>query len=75
VTAALLRGALRGERRVLTVSRVQEGSLGIRGVALSLPAVVGRLGATEVIEPEMDAGERAALERSTDVLRRAAAGL
>lgn len=37
VTAALLRGVLRGERRVLTVSRVQRGILGYDGVALSLP--------------------------------------
>ncbi|HVR70732.1 MAG TPA: L-lactate dehydrogenase [Vicinamibacteria bacterium] len=75
VTAALLRWVLRGERRVLTVSRVQEGALGIRDVAISLPAVVGRLGALEVIEPEMSAAERAALERSADVIRQAAARL
>jgi L-lactate dehydrogenase len=72
VTAALLRWMLRGERRVLTVSRVQEGACGIRGVALSLPAVVGPEGAVQVLEPEMDSGERAGLERSADVLRRAA---
>lgn len=75
VTAALLRCVLRGERRVLTVSRVQEGALGIRDVAISLPAVVGRLGATDVIEPEMSTDDRAALERSADVLRQAMARL
>ena len=32
VTAALLRWALRGERRVLTVSRVQEGTTGIHDI-------------------------------------------
>ena len=37
VTAALLEWSLRDERRVLTVSRVQDGVLGLRGVALSLP--------------------------------------
>jgi L-lactate dehydrogenase len=71
VTAALLRWTLRGGRRILTISRVQEGALGIRGVAVSLPAIVGGNGAVEVIEPDMDAGEREALERSVDVLRRA----
>lgn len=72
VTAALLRWTLRGERRVLTVSRVQEGSgLGLRGVALSLPTVVGPDGATEVVVPEMDDAERQALERSASVLRNA----
>lgn len=73
VTAALLRWGLRGERRVLTVSRVQHGALGIHDVALSLPAVVGCQGAVEVIEPEMNADERAKLTYSAEVLRRAAA--
>src|SRR5690606_14700704 len=36
-TASLLCGCLRGERRVLTVSRVQRGAFGIQDVALSLP--------------------------------------
>ena len=73
VTAALLRWILRGERRVLTVSRVQDGAAGVDGVALSLPAVVGRDGATEIIVPAMDDGERAALLRSAEVLRAARA--
>jgi L-lactate dehydrogenase len=75
VTASFLRCALRDERRILTVSRVQEGACGIRDVAISLPAVVGRHGVTDVIEPEMSADEKAGLERSVDILRRAAAQL
>lgn len=75
VTAALLRALLRDEHRVLTVSRVQEGVCGVRGVALSLPAVVGRGGAEQVIAPEMNDSERAALARSADVLRRAVAAI
>jgi L-lactate dehydrogenase len=75
VTAALLRWSLRGERRVLTVSRVQEGALGLRDIALSLPAIVGDRGATTVLEPEMSSEERAALERSAETLREARASL
>lgn len=71
VTAALLRWSLRGERRVLTVSRLQRGAVGLEDVALSLPAVVGRDGATEIVEPEMSGEEREALQRSAEVLRRA----
>ena len=72
VTAALLRWTLRGAgRRILTISRVQEGAVGIRDVAISLPTIVGRSGAVEVIEPEMDAEEREALKRSVEVLRQA----
>ena len=74
-TAALLRSTLRGERRVLTVSRVQTGALGLRDVALSLPTVVDVAGAVDVVPPRMDDGERAALERSAEVLRKAIATL
>jgi L-lactate dehydrogenase len=75
VTASLLRSILRDERRVLTVSRVQEGALGLRDVALSLPTIVGAGGAETVIEPALDEAERAALDHSVDVLRRAWASL
>jgi L-lactate dehydrogenase len=75
VTAALLKWALRGERRVLTVSRVQEGAFGLHGVALSLPAVVGALGASQVLEPEMQADEREALQRSAELLMKAQASV
>jgi L-lactate dehydrogenase len=74
-TAGLLRWILRGERRVLTVSRVQEGALGMRDVALSLPAIVGAEGAAEIVEPETDDAERDALARSAQVLRTAASSL
>ncbi len=75
VTASLLRSLLRGDRRVLTVSRVQEGTCGLRDVALSLPAIVGRDGATEVFEPAMTPDERDALVRSAEILRTACASL
>jgi L-lactate dehydrogenase len=71
VTAALLRWSLRGERRVLTVSRVQAGAHGLRDVALSLPCVVGVHGATQVLEPEMEPAESEALQRSAEILRSA----
>ena len=73
VTAHLLHGMLRDERRVLTVTRVQTGALGLHGVALSLPTVVSAAGAVQVLEPAMDALERAALEKSAEVLRAAIA--
>ena len=74
VTADLLRCILRDERRVLTVSRVQEGAFGLQNVALSLPTVVGVQGAAEVLETEISSDERERLHHSADVLRQAAAG-
>jgi L-lactate dehydrogenase len=71
VTAALLRWVLRDERRILTVSRVQEGALGLRKVALSLPSVVGADGAAQVIDPELDDAELQSLRTSADVLQNA----
>ncbi len=73
VTADLLRCVLRDERRVLTVSRVQEGAFGFKDIALSLPTIVGVQGATDVLEPEMDADELKRFHHSAEVLRRAAA--
>ncbi|SDP23267.1 L-lactate dehydrogenase [Rhodoferax sp. OV413] len=75
VTAHLLHGMLRDERRVLTVTRVQTGALGLFGVALSLPAVVGAGGALQVLEPALEADERTALLRSAEVLRAAIASV
>lgn len=75
VSAQLLRSMLRGDQRVLTVSRVQEGVLGLRDVALSLPTVVGRQGGTRVVAPAMDEAERAALAHSAQVLREAHASI
>jgi L-lactate dehydrogenase len=72
VTADLLTCILRDERRVLTVSRVQEGAFGLTGVALSLPTVVGAEGASEVLVPEISDDERARLHESAEVLRHAA---
>jgi malate dehydrogenase len=50
--------------RVLCVSLLLEGEYGLRGVALSLPAVIGRGGARRVLTPKLTEEERAALERS-----------
>jgi L-lactate dehydrogenase len=71
VTAAVLRTCLRDEKRVLTVSRVQQQQNGLDNVALSLPAVVGRSGATSVMMPEMNDEEMNELQRSANVLRQA----
>ena len=75
VTAGLLRTVLRGENRVLTVSRVQSGVDGFGDVAFSLPSVVGADGAIKVVAPELNAEEQSQLERSARVLREALAGV
>jgi L-lactate dehydrogenase len=75
VTASLLRSMLRGERRVLTVSRVQDGAFGLHDVALSMPTVVGYDGGIRVVAPAMNDAEREALAHSAEVLKQALASL
>ena len=70
-TANLLRCMLRDERRVLTISRVQNSASGFPDVAMSLPTIVGARGAFHVIPADMSADEREQLERSAAVLRAA----
>lgn len=68
VTASVLAAVLGDERRVLTVSRLQQGVAGVDGVPLSLPAVVGKGGALSVVAPRLDAAEEEALHRSAAVI-------
>lgn len=75
VTANLLQSVVLDERRVLTVSRVHDAAGMGGGVALSLPTVVGADGAARVVRPQLDASERAALERSANTLAKALASL
>jgi len=68
VTAALLKWSQRAGGRVLTVSRVQDGALGVKDMALSLPAVVTQTGASQVLEPELTPVEHEAILKSAIVL-------
>lgn len=75
VTADLLRCIMRSERRLLTVSRTQSEVLGLDDVALSLPAVVTRRGAVQVVRPDMSDAEHQALIKSVEILRSAAGSI
>lgn len=55
--------------KLLPVSSVQSGALGISDIALSLPTVVGRKGVVKVMEPAVSAEEKAALIKSADTLK------
>jgi L-lactate dehydrogenase len=67
VTARIAEAILRDEQAVIPI-----GSYNAKYCAtLSLPSVLGRHGVSQILEPEMSTEERAALERSADVLRTA----
>jgi L-lactate dehydrogenase len=54
---------------ILPVSSVQKGTLGISGIALSLPTKVGRSGIVQVLEPQVSEAEKEALHKSADSLK------
>lgn len=57
------------KRRLLPVSSVQGGMLGIRDISLSLPTVVGRHGVVQVVEPSVSDAEREGLLKSAQSLQ------
>ena len=60
---------LRGENSILTVSTMIDGPYGIRDVCLSLPTLLNRDGAGQVIEVPLTDGELKQLRKSAEVLR------
>jgi L-lactate dehydrogenase len=54
---------------VLPVSTVQTGVLGISDIALSLPTVVGRIGAKQVLTPAVSDSEKEGLMKSAESLK------
>jgi L-lactate dehydrogenase len=67
----LLRAIVFDQKRVLPVSTLLDGQLGMRDVTLSLPCVVGRGGRERVLEPPLETAEAEALQNSYRVLREA----
>jgi len=65
----VIESVLLDQRRILPVSTVQTGCYGIRDVALSVPTVVGRTGASERIEIELWPKELQGLRSSANSLR------
>lgn len=55
--------------RLLPVSAMQTGTLGIDGVCLSMPTVVGRSGAREIWAPAVTEEEKALLHKSAESLK------
>lgn len=56
-------------KTMLPVSVLLEGEYGIHGVALSVPTIVGRKGAEQILELPLSNEEKAALNRSADELK------
>ena len=59
---------VKDEQAVLPVSVILEGEYGLKGLALSIPSVVGKHGVEKVLEIPLNAGEDEALHRSAGQL-------
>ena len=59
----------RDEKSILPVSTIQHGNFGIEGVALSMPAVVGKDGVETQVPLELDEKEKEALLHSAETLK------
>ncbi|RYG46699.1 L-lactate dehydrogenase, partial [bacterium] len=55
--------------KILPVSSVQHGTLGISDIALSLPTVVGKRGVHKVVKPSVSEAETEALLKSAEALK------
>ena len=60
---------VRDEKTILPISSIQHGQYGIEGVALSMPAVVGKNGVETLVPIELNEAEQTALRHSADTLR------
>ena len=67
VSARIAEIVLRDERAVIPIGSYQRAM----GVTLSLPSVIGRVGVISVLQPDLTAVERSALEKSAESLRSA----
>src|SRR5437764_15286670 len=60
---------VRDQKRILPCAAWLEGEYGMKGLYLGVPCKLGRRGLERVIEVQLTADERAALEKSADAVR------
>jgi malate dehydrogenase len=57
------------QRRVLAAAACLNGEYGIKGLYLGVPVILGKSGVEKIIEIELSAAEKAALDRSVESVR------
>jgi malate dehydrogenase len=71
----MVEAIVRDEKRVLPCAAWLEGEYGMRDLFLGVPCKLGRKGLERVVEVDLTADERAALEKSADAVRELMAAL
>lgn len=69
VASDLAEAIVRDSRRILSVSLMFDGYYSISGVAMSLPAVIGRSGVVRVLQPKLTKDQEKALVESSEVIK------
>jgi malate dehydrogenase len=65
----MVEAVMRDEKRVLPTAVLCEGEYGLKDVVVGVPVKIGREGAEQIVEYELTAEERAALEVSAAAVR------
>ncbi|MDQ0214975.1 malate dehydrogenase [Oikeobacillus pervagus] len=71
----MVEAIVKDQRRVLPSIAYLEGEYGYEGIYLGVPTILGAEGIEKVIELELTAGEKAALDKSADSVRNVMASL
>jgi malate dehydrogenase len=66
---AMVEAIIKDQKRVLPCAVLCEGEYGLRDVVVGVPVKLGRGGAEQIIEYDLSADERAALNASADAVR------
>jgi len=66
---AIAEAVLRDQHTVMTISSLMIGQYGVSGIAISLPTIVGRDGAEEVLNLPLSDQEVALFQRSANILK------
>lgn len=68
-TALQAKAVLLNEKRMLPTSCILDGEYGLKGVAVGVPAVLGRGGVERIVELPLDHADQASLRKCADTLR------
>jgi len=66
---SIVEAVLRDQHTVMTVSSPLSGQYGVKGISISMPAIVGRRGVEEVLDLPLSEAELAAFQSSAQTLK------
>ena len=66
----MIKSILKDEKKLIALSAYVDGQYGIKGSCIGVPAVLGRRGIEKIEELNISAGEREALNRSSEAIKK-----